>query len=1022
MPDWFSQFTSPAPTPRQNDWFGQFNLPKPPVRISAPTPVQAPINQKGPSWSDFISPPKLPSPIVSDPRLARERLQLSLEQPRTMPAPEPSGIVGTTWNAITKPIPEYFEDFKNVPLQTGTVFDTLEGADTIARQMTSPVGIASAVLPAVGQTGAIGARAANIFNRGVGALQIGNAARNFQEGNTGAGLTDLAFGALGAIPAPRPKIPTPEPIPSAPLKVYKKIIKPAEFETGRIGANRITYRGSEPPSFETKGERTFPQSTGTPDIVIPPRLKPTTEAEAAYNAMVPERYKPQGIIPKNIETGPTGPRPYTPDAIYGEPYKIQVKPKVESMVEIKPKFKQRIVEAVSKNPETAQIVKYPQAIEEASKRLSLRDKFKRGARNVLTASIESELEKMGNAGRQIKLMLARSSALSRERASIWDEPFNQIEKNLKGKDIDEFWNAMEGVETVNPKVKAAVDVARKVDEQRKSFIEKAGVINPETGEALVPRTNYAPRIYPEGFWKNPKNVYDALLQKFPRLDRKIAEQISLGKSGTEIVDRIMASAKVDRNRAEAIARIGIEKSERKISSQFARTLNLPGYRKDFNVWREHNWDIAKKTAEQETFGRLDIADADSPISKLIEQTPNPQYTRDLVKIAIGREEKGRFGKQLESVNRAAAGLSSAMFLSLFHISNTANLLSIPLQAGMKNFSKSLLRTLVTARGDSKAMATESGALYNITRGILEAQQSNKVSKVFGITSSENLNRTVAAGAGRAAARDLFETLKAGKLNPKNAKFLEDLVLDNPEKLLKQTELTEQQLRFAGGRMAELTQGLGEARKVPVYWSSPYWQLPLIFKKYAFQQTGIIKDAIKRDPVRTIPMLLVGSQIMGELVGSTKAAVIGGVKAIASGDASALPEKIERRGEYLGEYLPDTERFGISNRLTQRVVDNIMQSWALGLFADLFFLSTSDARGMAYDLMGPALGTALTGAEAARKAIGGEPAMLGRETLRRIPFVGRGIQEAILPTRYQQNLDKKRELPAMVAPPSFYRKP
>lgn len=655
------------------------------------------------------------------------------------------------------------------------------------------------------------------------------------------------------------------------------------------------------------------------------------------------------------------------------------------------------------NPVAQAVENAPDILEEAIKRQSRVGKFKQFGRNV-SRSIEAELESMGDAGRQIKLMLANASTTARQRASRWDAPYDKFVKAMNSDQQAEFWKVMDGKAVSTDKVvNAAVDQAKKVDIERTGFMNKAGVKNPETGEPFKPMDKYAPRIYPEGFWQNPKAVYDAIKQKYPAIDDELAKQIAAGKSNPEIVDRVMQSAGVNRKQAETIIGIGRAIGERKISSQFSRTLDLPGYRTDMNVWKEHNWDIARKTAEQEIFGQYDIGDPNSPLSKLVEQTPNPQYTRDLLKVALGREDKDRWTRNLEKVNSLAAKASSTLYLSLFPISNMANLITVPLQAGVKNTAQAILETIATNRGQTRAFASEAGALYNITKGILEHASSGPIAK--GITWSENFNRAISANAGKMAVKDLFDTLKAGKLNAKNRKFLEDLTLSSVDDLMKQESLSAQQVRNAGGRMSELTQGIGEGRKVPVYWNNPYLQIPLIFRKYSFQQTGIMKDAIARDP-KNILLLMGAAQLAGEGIGDAKAFLKGSVRAAVSGNPDRINQELSDRGSYLGQYLP-TE-----NKAVLRMADNMVQAWALGLVADLYFMSTGTAKDMVFNLAGPAIGTLATGAEALMNLTqeppkgGNRTDMLFRESMRRIPLIGPGLQRELMPTNFQKKKDQQ----------------
>lgn len=910
---------------------------------------------------------------------------------------------------------------------------------------TTPGAIASMGLQVAGPVG-------NTALRTLSGLQALKGGMDIAEGNTGAGIVNVGFGAFGARPAPKPRVvPRPEPLPvinepitdprrmlpagfeppkqsipllppAEPLPLYHKtVVRPASSEPWELNPNRIAFRGSTPAP---------PQSTGVPDVTVPSSLKPVTPQESAFNALVPERYKPQGLevmpgqrpngLPIVQHPNATAGRLPSETGVITTPEKAILSPKNVQFKPVKPVGPEVGNQpAVAGDKSTAMYARLlagklkntapdvpAQVVQEAAKKLSLGDRFRnwvikkpgmnavlrQGANPFGGVAIETELAKQGPAGKKIATLLSKVSADQNQGAAVAEQPFKLAK--LSGVEQAQFFDMVESGNTqgASPKLLDLYQKYRAVDDEAVRQAIEVGIMNPETKKAWQPRANYAPHLRPRN--ETPEQFAAALRQKYPYISEADALKIANGATADDIRDRIMIAGNIDRATANKILSIGVKQSEQKISGQFSRDVDLPGYRKDLGAFQEHYADMYRKIAQQRNLGRLDIADPNSPISKLIEQTENPNYVRDLLSATLGRDEKNMAARNLHAVNKFAAQVSAARYLSLFRISNLGGQMNTIAQAGPKNFIKGLVEATVTNRGASQAFATKAGAQYNVSKVMLEAANESKfgraMNKAYGIDSAENWARKVSAVAGKYQAEDLFNSLKSGKINPKNLEFLEDLTLTDRNTLAGQTKLTDKQILNAGFKMSEFSQGLAEARKVPLYWSSPYAQIPLQFKKYALQQTKAMKDAMVRNP-QYIPVILGASQLIGELTGDLKA----GIRGFASGGFEGAAERIKNRGENV------TRVTGIEDPVMARAVDNLINSWALGLFGDMYFMSTGGAKEWAYDVLGPFVGTALTGAEGLKKAVVGNPRMLGQEALKAVPFFGPGLQEALLPTAYQQ---------------------
>jgi len=168
-------------------------------------------------------------------------------------------------------------------------------------------------------------------------------------------------------------------------------------------------------------------------------------------------------------------------------------------------------------------------------------------------------------------------------------------------------------------------------------------------------------------------------------------------------------------------------------------------------------------------------------------------------------------------------------------------------------------------------------------------------------------------------------------------------------------------------MAEITQGRAQSIDLPKVWSGhPLMEIPLIFKKYAFTQTRIIRDAIAENPGRNIPLAIALYGAMGEVIGDVKAGVRGTVSGQGPGQA------IAERGE------------GID-----RIAADLGQAWALGILTDL--LETSNKpQGLAEYALGPVFSDVGKASANIRDLTEGKPKGITKQAVGAVPFIGTGL--------------------------------
>lgn len=584
-----------------------------------------------------------------------------------------------------------------------------------------------------------------------------------------------------------------------------------------------------------------------------------------------------------------------------------------------------------------------------------------------TMSTGSQIKKEGKAGQDLYRLLHKTRLDYEAQAGQWQRRFNEAIAPLDKGKFDEFVTHMdEGTRSSDPNINAALDAVKKLDDEVVNRAVASGMgFRTAQGTKQVPfkgRTGgYWPHIFGEEFFKNKDSAIDALMKGYESKEGK----------------------PLSRREAEVMLRNARAFGERLISAQHQRKgKGIEGWRRDAGAYLKHIDDMARRITESEQLGPLDIGSPTSRISQLIEQTTNPDLVYRNVKRILKRDREHD-----EGANKLVRGVSNVMAwanLSNFMLGNFNQNAMTPLRSTTKGFLSSV-KNLFTKEGKKDAL--DSGALQTLAGEILlEEGKSSKLTKVYGMDASERLNRSISSGAGRFTAGHLFDRLKK---NPKNSRAraqIEDLLLEDADSIIKQDKLTDEQLNRAGGRMSEITQGRAQPLDLPYQWSSsPYMQLILLFKKYAFRQTRMIADAIKANPARNIPAALILFQVMGELTGDAKSIISGGSEALLTGEdpGEKIQERIETRGDWIGSGSP----------VLDRLIANYSQSWFLGILGDILEKGSKKEAILEF-AGGPVLSQGAELAEGLAQASKGKPKPLAKTLGSKVPVIGSGVRRAI----------------------------
>ena len=668
-------------------------------------------------------------------------------------------------------------------------------------------------------------------------------------------------------------------------------------------------------------------------------------------------------------------------------------------------------------------------------------------------SFESQIKRQGIAGKEVAKLRTFERVEGERRAGnarfeakrvarpLSREEFNggidryDIVVNDKGKIVEapgqtvksgNFVDVIEkGDAPMNERVRAAVEEARKFDDTIVTPAEQSGMgLRTVTGKVIP---------FKRRPWPHFGHVF---------AERFLNKANKKGAVREAIIKDIMSNMKnPSRTSAENLLTKSRLYGEILIDAQHQRVFNTTGWERTPEAYAHHYADLARRTNQAEVYGPKDIAEAKSRLGSLLEDITkeggDQSIPREMFERELSRKDKSPRYIERQIATGKMSRLMAWMHLSRFAIGNPNQLARIPLKSNMLEFSKAMKQVITDWRGASN-VAEVSGALEAIHKeALFEAGKRGGPTKYYAIEASERFNRTVSAVAGRGYAQALFNDLvrkPEGVGSKMKMRKLQDLILEDPKVALKRGYLTDAEVQRAGGRMSEATQGRAEPFDLPPYWSSdPLIKFYVLYKRYAYRDTVNIRKMLVEDPVRNIPLYLALSQVFGEVTGDIKRGIEGAAVGTITGEGAGevALEEIARRGEYaprfMGKLVPlvgeDVESYLEEHPLQARAVDNMIQSWALGLFADAARAWANGKYGMLEFLAGAPGSVAVDVTGAGRESLAKkEVTPLAREALRKAPLVGGAVQREVLPTEGQKR-GKRRgirrpQIPSVPAPPGI----
>lgn len=450
---------------------------------------------------------------------------------------------------------------------------------------------------------------------------------------------------------------------------------------------------------------------------------------------------------------------------------------------------------------------------------------------------------------------------------------------------------------------------------------------------------------------------------FPRKYSKAFWE-SLGKdpSFEDIAEQIAKKDKITIGEARAYLQASRKNGEILSAPQHARLSNYKSFIRDRSIIFDHIKEISNAIGRAEVLGPKDVNGPiiENLLTKIKAAGGDDTLARAYVSRIAGRDEIPFYKAAESKIYKATSAVMTAKYLTFFPISNLATIHNIAVRGSFERLLPALVSNL-KVQDRFRSQIISSGALSEaITDQMVPSGLAVKLYKIRG---SEQYLRSVASEVGQGAAQDMLNYMKEHGNQPdsygyKSAyKRLQNMLLKNDvqmEETLKRGKLTDNEIKFAGGRMAEMTQGLADPVDMPYSWSGAGGGLLMdyvfTYKRFAYASSKILIEAIKENPEKVIPMLLVTGALTGELLGDAKAALKGGLSGIVTGEGAVegAIREIERRGDYLRTVSP----FFKDHPYAARYIDDMLQSWAFGLISDGLMAAVEGPTGVAEFVSGP----------------------------------------------------------------------
>jgi hypothetical protein len=321
-----------------------------------------------------------------------------------------------------------------------------------------------------------------------------------------------------------------------------------------------------------------------------------------------------------------------------------------------------------------------------------------------------------------------------------------------------------------------------------------------------------------------------------------------------------------------------------------------------------------------------------------------------------------------------AGFEVATKLGLSTISNATQPVNVALVTGNMTLLKSLAKE-VTNFKSAEDFALRAGSILSsvthesqISSGVSPSGFSGKMMEYNGFSPVEVHNRIVASMAGAEHAVNMFKRLKRNSNDPYARRHLSYWLGLDPDVLVNQSRLTQEQIHIAAHTLTDRTQFRTTAMETPPSWGSTLTaKMIFLFKNFAFNQSKfmytIARNEVLAGNLRPLIPLLTTIPMIGYLADKAKRF------------ASGAPDPKTFWEGILGAYSA-VGGFGIISDMAARAAVGQLANSAIGpIFGDAVDLIQSPYKGTKADPLKD----------------------IKKQVVRRIPVVGRRLSHELYPS-------------------------
>lgn len=589
-------------------------------------------------------------------------------------------------------------------------------------------------------------------------------------------------------------------------------------------------------------------------------------------------------------------------------------------------------------------------------------------------TILSRLEKLGPQGIELSRLEQRENAV---KSFLFHDLFEDLYRELHGLPDAEAEHLIDVIQNnVVPESQKIADLANHWTE---IWGPNGRVVNAfrAHGIEISPREDFFPREF-------SAQVKNAILN-----DKEYQ---------SNLISQIAQANGISRREAALAVRsiVGPKRvlgANRKISAEYARTVDLPDFIKvPSQVVALRGDAIARRLAEVMVYGPKDV-NVMQAITSAPRELQKPLY--DLFTQTIRRNpiESG-----LAETQRKVMTFQALAKLPLAFIPNSSQFILGGLRTDFSTLARGFLRA-ITAPGQSAQVAQEVGMAVDmiVRRNLLEMSQ-DKLSKAAGwalgpFNITERAIRTVAAQEGVVWANKLQGIIERGTDTPWLRRELGNLLFDKNEiaRIMATKELTDADRRLISYAVAEQIAFVPRAARRSEAMMNPRLAVLLQFKSFLSNGTRLLNKAVmddaRRGNIRPLYHLLsigLPSVVVGEVVN-------------------------DMRALFRGSERPP---MGTLSQLGVRALDNVLSIGTFGVGMDLINAAGGGASGLLQWAAGPTYGDlsrlGFRAVDMGGAALRGDAPEMGRQAyetgrmgIRQVPIIGGYLANRAFPTSVRQ---------------------